>query len=194
MIDEGPALEPLLRRLAETPPDFLADPARGSSAGVHTVAVAHDLLRLYGATTLDPRLKELEATGKKHDDNRLRLALLAAWLLSDESLLAKKLDPGSALTAILAISSELAGLVPAGKATANAERREELVRLTLARLSLRPAGETEAFARDRLTALSAAERARVLAASRAAEERARAIREALAKKAAEESADKWSRD
>jgi hypothetical protein len=33
-----------------------------------------------------------------------------------------------------------------------------------------------------------------MAASRAAEERARKIREALAKKAAEEAADKWTRE
>ncbi|HEY1052340.1 MAG TPA: hypothetical protein VGE39_21355, partial [Prosthecobacter sp.] len=74
------------------------------------------------------------------------------------------------------------------------DRREEIVRVALARLHLRPAGETAAQAQDRLTSLSASERQRVIAAARAAEERAQAIREALARKAAEESADKYTRE
>ena len=66
--------------------------------------------------------------------------------------------------------------------------------VALARLGLRPAGETIAQAQDRLTTLSSAERQRVMRAARAAEERARAIREALVRKAAQESADKYTRD
>jgi hypothetical protein len=68
------------------------------------------------------------------------------------------------------------------------------VRVALARVGLRPAGETIAQAQDRLMTLSSAERQRVMRAARAAEERARAIREALARKAAQESADKYTRD
>jgi hypothetical protein len=64
----------------------------------------------------------------------------------------------------------------------------------LARLDCRPEGETIAQATDRLSGLSGTERRRLLEASRASEQRARAIREALAKKAAEESADKWTRE
>ena len=47
---------------------------------------------------------------------------------------------------------------------------------------------------DRLLAQHTAANWRLLDASRAAEARARAIREALARKAAEESADKWTRE
>jgi hypothetical protein len=74
------------------------------------------------------------------------------------------------------------------------DRREELVRVVLAFLHFRPADETVAQATDRLSSISGAERKRLLEASRAAEKRAREIRAALAKKEAEESADKWSRD
>ena len=74
------------------------------------------------------------------------------------------------------------------------DRREELARLALARLGFRPAGETVAQAQDRLTTLNSAERARVMKAAQVAEQRARQIREALARKAAEESADKWTRE
>jgi uncharacterized protein YoxC len=61
-------------------------------------------------------------------------------------------------------------------------------------LGLRPGGESESQALDRLTTLNTAERQRVIRAAREAEERARAIREAMAKKAAEEAADKWTRE
>ena len=84
--------------------------------------------------------------------------------------------------------------VAARRFVSDPDRREELARVALARLGYRPAGETLAQAQDRLTTLNSAERARVMNASRAAEERARQIREALAKKAAEESADKWTRE
>jgi regulator of extracellular matrix RemA (YlzA/DUF370 family) len=59
---------------------------------------------------------------------------------------------------------------------------------------MRPAGETVAQAEDRLISLSSAEHARVLRASRDAEKRAQEIRAALARKAAEESADKYTRE
>jgi hypothetical protein len=84
--------------------------------------------------------------------------------------------------------------VPVEKFVSDAERREELARFCLARLGFRPFGETKPQAEDRLTSLSAAERARVLQASRKAEARAREVREALARKAAEESADKYTRE
>ena len=80
------------------------------------------------------------------------------------------------------------------KFVTDVERREELARFALARLGFRPQTETRAQAEDRLSSLSAAERARVLSAARVAEERARAVREALARKAAEESADKYTRE
>jgi len=66
--------------------------------------------------------------------------------------------------------------------------------MPLASAGLRPAGESRNVAEDRWLAVSSRERTRLAAASRAAEERARQIREALARKAAEESADKWSRE
>jgi len=56
------------------------------------------------------------------------------------------------------------------------------------------AEQSVAQAQDRLTTLNSAERARVLQAARAAEERARQIRAALVSKAAQESADKWTRE
>jgi hypothetical protein len=75
-----------------------------------------------------------------------------------------------------------------------AERREELVRSVLLALGRRPEGESDAQAQDRLSAVSSAQRRRVLAAARDAEARAAALREQLAAEAAQRSADKTSRE
>jgi hypothetical protein len=186
MTAEGPPLELLLRRLAGMPPDFLTAPAVGNTA-----AVVNDLLRMHGAPDVEGRIAELTVP---QDANRLRLALVLSWLMADETMILLRRAPGEVLDAVLAGSAELGKFVQAQKAVENSERREEVVRTALEKLSLRPLGENESFARDRLTTLSTAERTRVLAASRQAEARARKIREALAKKAAEESADKSSRE
>jgi hypothetical protein len=189
---EGPPLEALLRRLAETPPDFRDEPRIGKSGRVHVAAVIGDLCDARGVPVADGALAPFAGTSARKDRNRLAIALLHAWLLADPAL---AIADGAGLLARLAeAAGELAPHTAAARFVDDPERREELVRHLLARLELRPAGETEAQAADRLTSLSAAERARVMAASRAAEARAREIREALARKAAEESADKWSRE
>jgi hypothetical protein len=189
---EGPVLEALTRRLAETPEEFLAEPRLGDKGVVEVAAVVGDLCRLLGAG--DAALERFAGKDARRDRNRLAVALLLAWLLWDPWFRATP-PPLEALLALLGEGAqELAALTPAAKFVTDPERREELARFALARLDLRPAGETVAQAQDRLTTLSATERARVLEASRAAEQRARAIREALAKKAAEESADKWTRE
>jgi hypothetical protein len=130
----------------------------------------------------------------RRDRNRLSIALLLSWLLSDEWFCQKNITARTLLELLAEGSAQLAAQVPSTKFVTDPERREELARFSLARLGFRPEGETVPQAQDRLTSLSSAERARVLQASRAAEARARAIREALARKAAEESADKLTRE
>ena len=193
MNQEGPTLEHLLRRLAETPSDFLAEPRTITGRGlIHVSAVAADLLALYAYPT--PDLRSLNPDGSGPALRRSGVSLLLCWLLADPQLVSGKI-PASALEELLTKgASELASQNGATKYRDDPERREELVRFSLARLDLRPYGETLVQAQDRLTALSSIERNRVLAASREAEARSRAIREALARKAAQESADKYTRE
>ena len=191
---EGPPLEMLVRRLAETPRDFLMEPRIGKSGRVVVAAVADDLCRVLGGTSTSAELERLAGTKPKQDRNRLSVSLLLCWLLADEWF-RSSVPPRAALLELLASAAEeLAAHTPSRKFLEDPERREELARFALARLGFRPLGETRAQAEDRLTSLSAAERARVMQASRAAEQRARKIREALVRKAAEESADKWTRE
>jgi len=193
MQQEGPILESLTRRLAETPEEFLAEPRIGQTGRVHVAAVVADLLRLLNAPPASAP-GQFIGNDVRRDRNRLAIALLLCWLLSDDWFRQTKLDAAKVLELLDAQCNELATQVAARKFVTDPDRREELARLALARLGFRPAGETLAQAQDRLTTLNSTERARVMKAARAAEERARQIREALARKAAEESADKFTRE
>ena len=191
---EGPILEALTRRLAETPAEFLAEPRIGNVGQVHTDAVVGDLLRLLGHDMPVRDLAPFSASDRRGDRNRLGITLVLAWLLADDWFVRNRSDVAALLTLLGTAAGELAEQTAATKLVTDPDRREELARIALARLGLRPAGETIAQAQDRLTTLSSAERQRVMRAARVAEERARAIREALVRKAAHESADKYTRD
>jgi len=191
---EGPTLEVLVRRLAETPEDFLAEPKIASLGAVDVPAVAGDLLRMCGQTPNPPSLAVFAGTDGRRDRNRLAVTLVMSWLLGDEWFQSASLPAAALLKLLHEEATDIAALVGAKKFVTDPDRREELARLVLARLDCRPAGESIAHAQDRLTTLSSLERSRVLKISQAAAQRARQIREALARKAAEESADKWTRE
>jgi hypothetical protein len=190
----GPLLETLTHRLAETPQEFLEEPLIRGSGAVPTAAVVNDVLLMHGARAPASALQTFIGTDPRTDRNRLGLVMIASWLLADEWFIAAHMPQAAVLRLLSETISELAAATPAHKFTTDPDRREELARLVLARLGFRPQGETGPQATDRLTSLSSTERKRLLAESRAAEKRAREIREALARKAAEESADKWSRE
>ena len=194
MTVEGPALEHLTRRLADCPADFLDAPRIGGTGRVHVDAVLADLIFARTGTRLnESQLLPFLSADVKKDRNRLAVVLIAAWLLADPEL-GHALSADGALDFLTRNVAELAALTPAARLVDDPDRREELARFTLARLGLRPAGENEAQAQDRLTTISTAERQRVIAASRAAEDRARSIRDQLRKDAAQEAADKWNRE
>lgn len=190
----GPDLEVLTHRIAETPREFLEEPRIGSGGTVHVAALVNDLLKMHGSRAAYTVLTRFQSTNAKLDRNRLALTMIAVWLLADDWFVSAKLAQQNLIQVLDETALELAAATPAHKFVTDPDRREELARVTLARLGYRPAGETLAQATDRLSSISGTERRRLLEASRAAEERAREIREALAKKAAEESADKWSRE
>lgn len=190
---EGPPLAALLQRVAETPKDFLAEPRIRAAGQVHVDAVVGDLLGALGAAANTRELERFAGKGPA-DRNLLAVVLLLCWVLADPWFASAAPTKPELLGLLGDAASELAAATPARKFVEDPDRREELVRVTLATMGCRPAGESEAQAEDRLTSLSSAERARVVEASRAAELRARQIREALRKKAAEESADKYTRE
>lgn len=194
MYKPGPPLSALTRRIAETPADFLGEPRIGGQGSVHVDAVLNDVLTPLGCGGNREIMAAYGSKVGRNDRNRLKLALIASWLLADEWFLAADTNANELADLLLAALPELAASVRADAYVTEADRREELARTAIARLGFRPEGETEEQARDRLSMISAAERERLLSASRAAEARAREIREALARQAAHESADKWTRE
>jgi hypothetical protein len=194
-MEEGPQLEALTRRLAECPADFLAEPRRGAAGVVQVAAVVADLLADWGGAPLSPA----QAAAFQVDDtarqvNWLRLVLVACWLWHDPWFRQRRPSAVAALKFLVEDLGKLAMLVKAPQCVLNPDRREELARAGLRALQLYPKGETPAQALDRLNTLDSVERQRVVQAARDAEARARAVREAMVAKAAQEAADKWTRE
>lgn len=188
MTAEGPPLEALLRRLIECPPEFLLPPGGRGAERIDLDAIVADHFRaLVGAPP--PRLRLADPA--RHAA-QATLTAVATWLLHDPWFLARP-DLAERTQALLET-----GLAPLAKVVAPADcvrdpdRREELVRRCLRALGLRPAGETEARAADRLATLDSVERVRVVEATRAAEARAREIRERMAREAAQAAAARYS--
>ena len=189
----GPQLETLTQRLSETPTDFLLEPKIGSSGVVFVPALVNDLLARWHIPVPVQQLERYQGRVLV-ERNRLALLMIAVWLLADEWFVTAAITPEKFFKLFDEILPAMAAITPAHRFVQDPDRREELVRMTLRTLDYRPANETVAIATDRLSALSSVEQKRLLAESRAAEKRSRAIREALIKKAAEESADKWTRE
>jgi hypothetical protein len=191
--EEGPELAGLLRRLTECPPEFLEEPRIGATGRVAVVAVVFDLLADLGGIGASDVPLPFQSSDPS-DRNAMRIVLVASWLLHDPWFRARG-DLGARAHAFLVEEPPiLARVVDADQFVTDPERREELVRHCLARLALRPRGETEEQASDRRTSLDSVERRRVIEATRATEQRARDVREALEKKAAEEAAAKAMRE
>jgi hypothetical protein len=177
----------LLHRLANCPPDFLLGPGE-----INVTALACDHFRALGAAI--PRTEQRRFLAELPSEAQ-RLVSIVLWLLRDDWLAARpqlaeatwKLLQSDALT-------QLAKLVRADALVNDPDRREELARLCLKGLGLRPEGESAAQAADRLTTLDSVERERVIRQTRKAEARAREIREAMARKRAEEAAARYSRE
>jgi hypothetical protein len=191
--EEGPELAGLLRRLTECPREFLEEPRMGASGRVVVSAVVFDLVHDLGWAG-SPHVHLPFESADPSDRNGMRIVLIACWLLHDPWFCARR-DLGARAHAFLIEDVPmLAPVVDAERFVTDADRREELVRHCLHKLGLRPRGETEEQANDRRTSLDSVERRSIIEATRTAEERAREVREALAKKAAEEAAAKATRE
>lgn len=193
---EGPQLEILLQRLAETPPAFLEEPRMGNRGKVNAGAVLSDLLVSIGGAPLTIReAGEFSQPGDLGERNRLRLVLLVAWLFHDDWFQGRTIRAGTVREWVGSKGFEaLASLVKVQEVISDPDRREEFSRRALRALNMRPAGETPAQAEDRLTTLDSLVQKQVLEATRAAERRAQEVREAMRQKEAQRSVPKYSRE
>ena len=120
-----------------------------------------------------------------------------AWVLAASHLLFELGPPvdGKALRRLLL--QELASLSAIAKVNLldqEEERREELIRRCLRALGRKLDGETDAESDDRWKQVDSIERHEVLVAAAEREKRQREVREAMAKKAAEEAVPKVGRE
>ncbi len=189
----GPPLETLIRRAIDTPPEFQADPRIGQQGVVHVDALVGDIAGTLGQRVATGELQRFVATDA-NARNRLALALVAGWVMTDPWFRGAGVTPLDLVSAVDATATSLSPYAPAASFVNDPDRREELVRTLLAALGRCPAGETPTQAQDRLASVSVAQRRLAVEAARDAAGRARKIREALARKAAEESADKMWRE
>src|SRR4051794_37274561 len=97
MQQEGPILESLIRRLAETPEVFLAEPRIGQTGRAHVAAVVCDLLQLLNTSAQADELAPFTVSDARQDRNRLGITLLLCWLLSDDWFRQTKLEAGKLL-------------------------------------------------------------------------------------------------
>lgn len=190
---EGPPLQVLMRRIAEAGSDVLIEPRIGAQGVAPVDAVVADLFELLGLD-VPQSLDDFGVNKTVQDRRRLQITLLLTWLCADETLQAHAKNAALLLQILQQVPAELARYTTVEQLVSDSDRREELARLTLARMQLLPFGESAAQAQDRLNVLSSAERERLVAASRAAEARARLLRDAMARRAAEEAADKMGRE
>ncbi len=126
----APPVERLTRRLAECPPELLAEPrtADAPAGAVDVAAVLNDLLLALGAAEgLPAKAAERIEGARAADRNALRLTLVAAWLCHDPWLREAGGLAGGVLAWILDALRPLARLVEADLFVRDADRREELV-------------------------------------------------------------------
>jgi len=194
MTEEGPILDRLTHRLAECPPEFLAEPRTGNSGGLHTAALVYDLLLELGGTWPNPSFVQHFSGNAPQQRNWLRLVAVAGWLLNDDCFCSQRRFAQQALEWLQNGLNGLAALVAADQFVNDQDRREELARLCLSALKLRPAGETEISAEDRLKTLDSVERVRLIKATQEQQKRARQLREEMRRKEAAEAAARATRE
>lgn len=187
-LQTGPAMRHLHQRL-------LAYPEKTAPKGGDLLALLHDLVHRLNtylpAAALAPLSRLPQCRSSAWSETPPDSLLAMVWLLADDSFTDLALYGPDLVDLLLSANTLMA---TARIDLQDEDQREELIRLTLSGLGLKPRDETDQEARDRLLMVSSSERARVVAASRAAEERAESIRKALAEKRAREAADKYTRE
>lgn len=193
----GPKLETLLRHLSECPGEFL-ESVQGNHGSQQIIAIVCDLFRAYGAQNpvqLSDAWIQSILRESKPTIPRVRywgMLSIACWLMHDDWFLQR---PQFALPMWNWLKSEalekLSNIVLPSLCLSDPDRREELVRLCLHAIQIRPLGESFEQSMDRKTTLDSVERQRILQETAEAERRAREVREAMARKQALESASRY---
>jgi len=191
-----PPLTELLRWMAEMPAAFRGEPEGFGQGKTRVRAVVADLFATFFGQVPDSATLDAftPADSSDAEHNRLRWVLAAAHLLWHQSFREQPPSQPGAQRLLIQEMAVLAAVVSVDKLDTEQERREELIRRTLRIFARTVAGETPNESADRFKQVDSVERRRVLTAAAERERRTRKVREAMAKKAAQEAAAKVSRE
>ena len=190
MKEEGPELVLLMARQRATPPEYLLK----ARVEVDTAALYCDLIEEAGGAAEPQSVRDDLLVATTANPNLGQLVQLAAWLLRDAWFRGEGKRLAEAPCKLCTRLVRFARLVRCADVMSDEERREEFVRLVLDALQLRPQGETDVKAHDRLDALDSVARATIAEDSKKAYERAKAVARQVADAAAEAAAAKTSRE
>lgn len=182
----GPDITVLHHRMAEAPLYLIKPPV------THSQALVHDLVFRFDTDFDHTELLKFNLSVLQcpwYEITRLMIWLLAAPELADHNIMAVKL-----FSLLSDTAKSLYGTSDQKLYINDVDRREEFIRVCLYELNLKPAGESDEMAIDRLMSVSSAERIKLVKAAQSAERRAREIRKAMARKKAREAADKMTRE
>lgn len=185
--EEGPKITELHHRLTSCPRSL-----QENAVPEHFLAVIHDTV--YNKDTQFTFAQLSPFTHNKDQRHWYTASMLIAYFLADPCFRDIHITRFRLLHLLEHTAQELASAGTNSTYVNDVDRREEFIRVVLTALGLRPKGETENQAEDRLQAVSSLERQKVLQASIAAEERAHKLRVALSRKKAQEAADKMTRE
>ncbi|HNR89837.1 MAG TPA: hypothetical protein PKM65_15985 [Spirochaetota bacterium] len=203
MTATGPSIAHLTHRLANAPAAVTNEPASAPDMPevLTTAAMISDMIDGLGGGLLTMREATAVTALRTKAGDRIMLMLQAAAFLAADPWFVDyaRAHPDADLAAktksfLMNGLTELSKYVKPDYLVGDPEGREELARRYLAALDLVPEGETAAQAADRLTALDSVERARLIGATRESQKRARELREAMARREAEEAASKMTRE
>jgi hypothetical protein len=196
MSGTSPPLAELLRWLAEMPEPFHAEPQGFAGGRIVVNAVVADLFESIIGEQPDEAWLAVFApeNSSKFERNRLRFVLAACHLLWHPALRTGIADRAGLSKLLVQDMAVMASVVSADELVTDIERREELIRRALRALGVLLPGEGQKESEDRLVQLDSLERHRLLREAAKKEERAREVREMMARRAAEEAAAKVSRE
>ncbi|HNI26261.1 MAG TPA: hypothetical protein PLJ29_07885, partial [Leptospiraceae bacterium] len=176
-------------RLMDCPKEFYSSD-RSYRSETENKALFSDLHFFLTGKYPDEKMLALIPSDK--DENLGRCASMCTYILFHQWFRNRKEAAELSAMFLSSVLPAYSSAVSADEFAGNSERREELIRLLLYHLGYFPKGETEKYSLNRLAALDSVERDKVIKESREVMKKVQALREAMARKAAEEAASKMT--
>ncbi|HAE38143.1 MAG TPA: hypothetical protein DCG57_05820 [Candidatus Riflebacteria bacterium] len=185
-----PTISEMIHHIKRCPPEFLAPPLLRGRGEINTEALVNDIFRVLSGKPAAP--KKIELSPERRSPAELSLIQICCWALSHPFF--RQIDSGWLNDLFWSQLTGIAALVKTELWVTDEERAEELARMILKCCGYVPAGETPEEALDRFDSVNTVKRMKVIEETRAANERAQAIRRQMAEQRAREAANVYGRE